>query len=73
LWFGASVGSETDFCEAQPKNAIANPHPNLEMIASKLACFIKQTNIFIQRKMIQANNSAMCIGIYHIAHARTAS
>jgi hypothetical protein len=30
------------------------PPPNLEMIASKQACFIKQTNIFIERKMIQA-------------------
>jgi hypothetical protein len=43
------------------------------MIASKLACFLKQTNIFIQRKMMQATNSAMRVGIYHIAHARAAS
>jgi hypothetical protein len=41
--------------EAQPKKSIVNPpSPNLEMIASKLACFIKRTNIFMQRKMIQA-------------------
>jgi hypothetical protein len=42
----------TKFClsETQPMNAIVNPphtHTNLEIIASKQACFIKQTNIFI--------------------------
>jgi hypothetical protein len=34
--------SSTKECYHQPP-----PHPNLEMIASKQACFIKQTNIFI--------------------------
>jgi hypothetical protein len=33
--------------KAQPKNAIITPPLNLEMIASKQACFINQTNIFI--------------------------
>jgi hypothetical protein len=36
------------------------------MIASKQACFTKQINIFIERKMIQATTqlacAAMCIG-----------
>jgi hypothetical protein len=41
------------------------------MIASKLARFIKETNIFIQRKIIQAITSAMCIGI-HIPPKSTA-
>jgi hypothetical protein len=41
----------------------------MDMIANKQACFIKQANIFIKRKMIQAINSAMCIGIYGIVCA----
>jgi hypothetical protein len=35
--------------EAQPKNAIVNPPPNLEMTASKLACFKKQINILAKK------------------------
>jgi hypothetical protein len=37
------------------------------MIASNLACFIKQTISFLQRKMIQASHSAMSIDIYHLS------
>jgi hypothetical protein len=43
----------------------------LEMIASKQACFIKQTHIFILKnsagyhKVHMFMRAAMCIGIYH--------
>jgi hypothetical protein len=42
--------------KAQPLNAIVNPPPKkkMETIASKQACFIIQTNIFISRKTMQA-------------------
>jgi hypothetical protein len=53
--------SSTIECYCQP------PTPKLEMIASNLACFIKQTNFFLQRKMKQASHSAMSIDIYHLS------
>jgi hypothetical protein len=37
------------------------PQKKMEMIVGKLACFIKQTNIFIQRKMTPAITSSLCI------------
>jgi hypothetical protein len=62
------------FCCAKLNHRMLSspPPPILEMIASELACFTKQTNIYVQRKTIQANNFAMCIGICYIAHARAA-
>jgi hypothetical protein len=49
------------FCFAKlNQRMLSPPPPKMETIASKLACFIKQTNFFIQRKMIEA----IYIGIY---------
>jgi hypothetical protein len=61
--------SSTKECYCQP------PPPNLETIVSKLACFIKQTNIFIRRKTIRATTkrSLSCARStgYHKARSST--
>jgi hypothetical protein len=44
------------------------PKKKLEMIASNLACFIKQFFYYKeQRKMIQASHSAMSMDTYHLS------
>jgi hypothetical protein len=49
--------------KAQPYNAIITPPPNLEMIASKQACFLKRNKYFHINKNDTGFNKALSLSL----------